>query len=207
MTEITRAFPLCRISVQEKVNRFVAAGIVKKGPRLGKGIPLTATGKPINPSRRERIMLGKRAWTKEEDFLLECMAESMPIDLLIKKWPGNLLKCERKDSELHWPCRTKDAIRNRCRSIGVSLKPVTGLIPMQEMSRQLGIDHSTLASWVRLGRLKATIYPSRNPKRRRVFLTYKNLLDFFTDYPRSLEYYQSKGLDIEDIKELANEAK
>ena len=202
---LARAFPLSRISVQEKVNRFVAAGIVKKGPRVGKGVSLTATDKPLHPSRRERVMLGKRAWTKEEDFLLECMAESMPIELVVQQWPGNLPKRKRKDGELHWPRRSMSAIQNRGQVIGLSFRPVSGLMSMKEMSRQIGINHSVIASWVESGKLKAIIYPSKkNPKRRRIFLSFGSLVDYFKKHPQSLEYYTSKGvLCLEQLEELA----
>ncbi len=207
VAEIARAMPITRVTVNEKVENLIAAGLVKKCPRSArnKGIPLQATGKKLAPSKWERVMLGKRAWTKEEDFLLEFMAQSMPIDLVVKKWPGNLLKCERKDCEAHWPNRTIDALRRRCRVLGVAMRPVMGLISMTEMAKQVGIDHSTLANWVKAGKLKALILGKT--QKRRVFVTYKNLVEYFTSHPDSLNYFLAKGLDFEAVKEAADEDK
>lgn len=202
---IAEALPLTRASVNEKVGKLVAAGLVRKGPRKGRGIPLRATGKQLPASKRERVMLGQRCWTKEEDFLLESMAQSMPIELLIKKWPGNQLKWMRKDSEAYWPPRTYYAIRSRCSLLRIQLRPVMGLVSINEMSRQTGIHRASLAKWIKRGRLKAELVlkSPNNPRRKRVFISYKNLLEFLENNPKNLELCRLKGVNIEAIKEMA----
>jgi|GEM_PF-5422419 len=101
-------------------------------------------------SRARRLGLARtNRWSESEDEYLHEIAETLPVDWLLKHW-------QTKAKREGWPRRQKHSIVRRLLDLGYSARPDATYISALPLATVLGVRHYTICRWISRGQLKST---------------------------------------------------